>query len=190
MEWLRIRRLIIPLAFAGATAVAFLVVTQRDHTWPQEPDAFGGMKLGATKVETEKVVRLEGCQTVRFDNLSCKTLLDVAGRTLQADVLFGVPHSPSGVPTGEGHLVGIYCDFDTADFARVKAAFIKKYGSPQRRETARIWGGAESLSWAGNNAGIGLWSRANTASLSFTRICHGCKVYATLEAQIPAQRPK
>ena len=182
------RRLIIPLALAVAIAVAFLVVTDRDHTWTQEPDGFGGMKLGATKAETEKIVRLEDCQTARFDNLSCKTLLDVAGSRLQTGVLFGVPNTPSGFPTGEGHLVSIYCDFDNADFAHVKAAFIKKYGSPHHRERAHIWGGGESQSWRGNNTEIRLWSGTNMASLSFTRTCHGCKTVLTLE-QIPAQQP-
>lgn len=126
-----------------------------DH-WPQEPDGLNGMKFDASRAETEKVAKLESCETIRFGNLHCKTTLTVAGKVFRGDVVFVVGHDPkTDVPIGEGHLTNIGASIDNkAEFAFVKSTFIKMYGQPHHERLDAM--GREYLTWDGNKADIRL----------------------------------
>jgi hypothetical protein len=122
-----------------------------DH-WPQEPDGFNGMKFDATRAETEKAIKLESCETVKYGNLSCKTTLVVDGKAFRGEILFGVAHDPkTGSQIGDEHLMNTYASFDKTEFAFVKAAFIKMYGQPHHVDD---FGGGEHLTWTGNKAEV------------------------------------
>ena len=153
-----------------------------DH-WPQEPDGFNGMKFDATRAETEKAIKLENCETVKFGNLSCKATLVVAGKAFRGDVLFGVPHDmKTGAPIGEGHLGNIYASFGKADFAFVKAAFIRMYGQPHHVADQ----GDEYLTWIGNKALIRLYESGDDAAfvISPNMRARGAKGVGWIEATV------
>jgi hypothetical protein len=157
-----------------------------DH-WPQEPDGFNGMRFDATRAETEKAIKLESCETVKYGNLSCKTTLVIAGKAFGGDVLFAVPHDmKTGSPIGEGHLANIYAGFGKADFAFVKAAFINMYGQPHQTDTQD----GECLLWTGNKAEIRLnESRGDAAFvISPNMRARGATSVATVE-DLPEVRP-
>ena len=115
-----------------------------------EPDGFNGMRLGATRAETEKVAKLQNCEVVRsghpeiiqFENLKCNTTLVVDRRDFRGHVLFSVP------PNGEGTLWTISADFGKGEFAFVRAAFIKRYGLPHYFTLS----GGQHLTWASSKA--------------------------------------
>ena len=75
-----------------------------DH-WTQEPDGFNGMRFGATRAETEKVIKPETCKTGDLAATSCKVTLTVAGKPFQGGLLFLVPRDlETGAPVGEAQL--------------------------------------------------------------------------------------
>jgi hypothetical protein len=126
-----------------------------DH-WPQEPDGFNGMKFNATRAETEKVIKLESCEIGIYGNLYCKTSVVVDGKPFKADILFGIPHDPkTGAVIGEGRLSNFYVKFPKADYAFVKTAFIKMFGTPHK--TSYHFPeekDSEFLDWFGNKTPI------------------------------------
>jgi len=139
--------------------------------WPQEPDGFGGLKFGRTKDQTEKKIKLEYCHTLEFPapnktavggkmngTLDCKASLNVAGKSLVANVQFAVPHD------GESRLINIYGRFARADYPSLKIAFIRLYGQPHRIDTRA---GEESLFWGGNKSQIRLGVFGNGGNFEF-----------------------
>ena len=139
--------------------------------WPQEPDGFGGLKFGRTKDQTEKKIKLEYCHTLEFPapnktavggkmngTLDCKASLNVAGKSLVANVQFAVPHD------GESRLINIYGRFARADYPSLKIAFIRLYGKPHRIDTRA---GEESLFWGGNKSQIRLGVFGNGGNFEF-----------------------
>src|SRR5215469_18518376 len=140
--------------------------------WLQEPDGFGGLKFGRTKDQTEKKIKLEYCHTLEFPapnktavggkmngTLDCKASLNVAGRSLIANVQLAVPHD------GESRLINIYGRFARADYPSLKIAFIRLYGQPHRVDTLA---GEESLFWGGNKAQIHLGVSGNGGNFGFS----------------------
>ena len=147
-----------------------------DH-WPEEPDGFNGMKFDATPAESEKTIKLENCETIEHGNLSCKTTLTLAGKAFRGDILFTVPYNPkTGSPVGEGRLARISSEFDKADYAFVKAAFVKVYGQPHGTEE----GG--TLRWTGNKAEIRL--NVGFFSISPNMVARGVIRKVTIEARL------
>jgi hypothetical protein len=156
------RLLLILLAFSGST----LLMSQQEFKtadwkpypaghWPQEPDGFYGMKFDASRAETAKTIKLEGCQTVKFGNVSCNTAVVFEGRSFKASVMFLVPQ---GYPPETGKLGSVYAEFGKDDFPFVKAAIIKMFGPPHQsgNPAAKEEPAAECLSWQGNKAEIRL----------------------------------
>lgn len=144
----------------------------RASHWPQEPDGFGGLKFDTTKDQTEKKIKLENCHTLEFPaaikkavgvkmngTLDCKAPLNVAGKSLIANVQFAVPHD------GESRLINIYGTFARADYPSLKIAFIRLYGQPHRIDT---FAGEESLFWGGNKAQIHLGVFGNGGNFGFS----------------------
>jgi hypothetical protein len=143
---------------------------QRADHWPQEPDGVGGLKFDATRAETEKNIKLEGCQILEVPAaakkalggatlpLECRTSLKMAGKSFIANVQFAVPHD------GESRLINIYGKFARADYPSLKIAFIGLYGQPHRIDTL---GGEESLFWRGNKAQISLGISGNGGHFGF-----------------------
>jgi hypothetical protein len=135
-----------------------------DH-WPQEPDGFNGLKFGSTQAETEQTIKLESCENIRYGNLTCKTTLTVAGKTFSGNILFAGPYDPkTDALIGERHLTHITASIGKAEFAFVKAAFIKMYGQPHH---VGDFGGGEHLTWTGNKAEIGLFVMGNARPSQF-----------------------
>jgi len=139
--------------------IAFQALQDKD--WPQEPDGFNGLKFLATKADVEKVVKLGPCKRFEGHNPTdlevkeCKVALVLGRINLDIDVHFT---SEKGWRDGDSQLTQIPGFFGMANYATVKAAFIKMYGEPHLLRKLKVLqkelGDPEGAFWHGKKANI------------------------------------